>query len=151
MYTPEEFDQNKTQVMKYILYKKRTEGEIRKKFCHTIDENMLEDIIEYLKEAGYINDKEYIEKITNEFMTLKSMSIREMKNKIYEKGIFADDIEEYLYENREKIEEYELNSAKKLIQKKNSMDPQKLKNYLINKGFDTDIVNKVLKYDDDEV
>ena len=51
MYTPEEFDNAKTQVMKYILYKKRTESEVRKKFCHTIDENMLEDIIEYIKEA----------------------------------------------------------------------------------------------------
>ena len=74
MYTPEEFDQNKTQVMKYILYKKRTESEVRKKFCHTIDENILEDIIEYVKEAGYINDKEYIKKLVSEYMNLKTMS-----------------------------------------------------------------------------
>jgi len=49
MYTVEEFDRNKTKVMEYILYKKRTEYEVRKKFCHTIEENMLEDIIEYIK------------------------------------------------------------------------------------------------------
>ena len=54
MYTVEEFDENKTKVMSYILYKKRTEYEVRKKFCNTIEENMLEDIIEYIKEAGYI-------------------------------------------------------------------------------------------------
>lgn len=145
MYTREEFDENKTQVMKYILYKKRTESEVRKKFCHTIDENMLEDIIEYVKEAGYINDKEYIKKLVNEYMSLKSMSIRELKNKIYEKGIYADDIEDYLYENSEILSEYELNSAKKLADKKKSMEPQKLKSYLINKGFDMDTVNKVLE------
>lgn len=51
MYTAEEFDEKKTLVMKYILYKKRTESEVKKKFCHTIEENMLEDIIEYVKEA----------------------------------------------------------------------------------------------------
>lgn len=144
MYTPEEFDENKTQVMKYILYKKRTESEVRKKFCHTIEENMLEDIIEYVKEAGYINDKEYIKKLVNEYMALKSMSLRELKNKIYEKGIYANDIEDYLYENREELEEYELNSAKKLADKKKNMEPQKLKSYLINKGFDTDTVKQVL-------
>ena len=59
MYTIEEFDKQKTKVLKYILYQKRTEQEIRKKFSHTIDQNMLEDIIEYLKETKYIDDKEY--------------------------------------------------------------------------------------------
>lgn len=144
MYTPEEFDNNKTQVMKYIVYKKRTENEIRKKFCHTIDENMLDDIIEYLKTAGYINDKEYIGKLVNEYMNLKAMSIREIKNKVYQKGIYADDIEDYLSQNSEILEEYELNSAKKLAEKKRGLDQEKLKKYLINKGFDTDTINKVL-------
>ena len=60
MYTIEEFDEQKTKVLKYIIYKKRSEQEIRNKFSKTIDENMLEDIIDYLKEAGYINDKEFI-------------------------------------------------------------------------------------------
>ena len=145
MYTVEEFDEKKTQVMKYILYKKRTESEVRKKFCHTIEENMLDDIIEYVKEAGYINDKEYIKKLANEYMALKAMSVRELKNKIYEKGIYADDIEDYLYENKEILEQYESISAEKLVQKKKGMDPKKLKSYLINKGFDMDIVNKILK------
>lgn len=145
MYTPEQFDESKTQVMKYILYKKRTESEVRKKFCHTIEENMLDDIIEYVKEAGYINDKEYIKKLINEYIALKSMSIREIKNKVYTKGIYADDIEDYLSENREMLEEYELNSAKKLAEKKKSMEPEKLKAYLINKGFDSDTINSVLE------
>ena len=149
MYTPEEFDRNKTQVMKFILYKKRTESEVRKKFYHSIDENMLEDIIEYVKDAGYINDKEYINKLVNEYMNLKLMSIREIKNKVYDKGIYADEIEDYLSENRERLEEYELNSAKKLADKKKSMEPQKLKMYLINKGFDLDTVKKVIGNDEE--
>lgn len=144
MYTPEEFDSNKTQVMKYILYKKRTESEVRKKFCHTMDENMLEDIIEYIKEAGYINDKEYIKKLVAEYMNLKCMSIRELKNKIYSKGIYANDIEDYLYENSEMLEEYEKNSAKKLAEKKKGLEPEKLRMYLVNKGFDSDTISQVM-------
>ena len=128
MYSKEEFDVNKTSVMKYILYKKRTESEVRKKFCHTIEEDMLEDIIEYVKEAGYINDKEYLQKLVNEYMNLKTMSIREIKNKVYKKGIFADTIEDYIYENKEKLEEYELRSAKKLAEKKRRYGTSKIKN-----------------------
>ena len=45
MYTIEEFDKEKTKVLKYIIYKKRSEQEIRNKFAKTIDENMLGDII----------------------------------------------------------------------------------------------------------
>ena len=51
MYTIEEFDKAKTKILKYIIYKKRSENEIRRKYEKEIDENMLEDIIEYLKEA----------------------------------------------------------------------------------------------------
>lgn len=145
MYTPEEFDEKKTQVMKYILYKKRTESEVRTKFCNSIEENMLEDIIEYVKEAGYINDKEYIKKLVNEYMNLKTMSIREIKSKLHSKGLYIEDIEDYLYENKEKLEEFELNSAEKLIKKKKGMDSQKLKTYLINKGYDMDTVNKLIE------
>ena len=43
MYTAEDFDKEKTRVLKYILYKKRTEQEIRNKFEQTIEENLLRE------------------------------------------------------------------------------------------------------------
>ena len=147
MYTPEEFDENKTKVMTFILYKKRTEYEVRKKFCHSIEENMLEDIIEYVKEAGYINDSEYVKKLFNEYMNLKDMSIREIKNKVYGKGVYADYIDEYIYENKDVLEDYEKNKGEKIMQKKKGTDPQKLKSYLLNRGFDSDILKMI---EDDE-
>ena len=146
MYTVEEFDENKTKVMSYVLYKKRTEYEVRKKFCSTIEENMLDDIIEYIKEAGYINDTEYVKKLFNEYMNLKSMSIREIKNKIYAKGVYVDYIEDYISENREMLDEYELNSARKLYEKKIKLsEPKKVKVYLLNKGFTQDVLDKIEK------
>ena len=36
MYTVEEFDKEKTKVLKYVLYKKRSENEVRKKFENEI-------------------------------------------------------------------------------------------------------------------
>lgn len=144
MYTPEEFDKKKTKVMEYILYKKRAEVEVRRKFANSIEENMLNDIIEYVKEAGYINDSEYVKKAFEEYMKLKTMSIREIKSKIYAKGIEAYYIEDYISENREALEEYELKSAEKLMEKKKrTADENKIKLYLLNKGFDPDTVNKL--------
>ena len=66
----EEFDKLKTKVLKFVLYKKRTENEVREKFEQEIDENKLEDIIEILKENNYINDKDYIDRSIKEFKAL---------------------------------------------------------------------------------
>ena len=41
----EEFDKLKTKVLKYIMYKKRTEQEIRRKFLNIEDQDMLEKYV----------------------------------------------------------------------------------------------------------
>ena len=132
----EEFEKQKTKVMNYIMYKKRTEYEVRQKFSRTIEEETLDEIINYVKEAGYLSDSNYIERAVNEFMALKNLSIFEIKNKLYAKGISKDAIEDYIQEHREELEEYEENSKENIIAKKSTvMDEQELKNYLYKKGF----------------
>ena len=146
MYTIEEFDKEKTKVLKYIIYKKRSEQEIRNKFAKTIDENILEDIIEYLKEANYINDKEFIEKTINNFKVLKNLSIKEMKYKLMAKGLNKEDIEDYFYENKEELEEYETKSALNIIFKKSdSMEQDEIKQYLLKKGYKKDSINRAFE------
>lgn len=131
-----ELDKQKTKVFKFILYKKRTEFEIRNKFKNDIEENMLEDIIEYFKEAGYISDSEYIERAINEYMSLKNLSIKEIKYKLYSKGIDKNLLEDYIQKNYEELEEYEKKSAQNIkIKKQSSMDEQEIKSYLLKKGF----------------
>lgn len=143
MYTIEEFDNQKTKVLKYILYKKRTEQEIRKKFTSSIDENMLEDIIEYLKEAKYIDDQEFLEKTVNNFLILKNMSIKELQYKLLAKGLAKNDIEDYIYENREELEQYEVQSAKNIFYKKSaSMEQEEIKQYLLKKGYKKENITK---------
>ena len=73
MYSIEDFDEQKTKVLKYIVYKKRTESEVRAKFENDIEPNLLEDIIQYLKDAKYIDDAEYIKKTVNNIMILKNV------------------------------------------------------------------------------
>lgn len=136
MYSIEEFDISKTKVIKYILYKKRTENEVREKFKSEIDENLLEDIIEYCKEANYINDNEYIKKAINNFKSLKNLSIMELTYRLIAKGINKNLIEDYIYENKEELCQYEIKSARNLINKKRKdIEAQEIKQYLIKKGY----------------
>ena len=146
MYTIEEFDKQKTKVLRYILYKKRSEQEIRNKFLKTIETDMLDDIIEYLKEAKYIDDKEYIEKTVNEFILLKNLSLKELQYKLLAKGINRNDLEDYFYDNHEKLEEYEKKSISNILYKKqDSMDIQDIKQYLLKKGYKLENINEMLE------
>lgn len=146
MYTIEEFDKGKTKILKYILYKKKSENEVRRKFAKELDENMLEDIIEYLKEAKYINDNDYIRRTVNNFIILKNLSIKELKYKLLAKGLNKNDIEDYIYENKEKLEEYEIKSISNIIYKKSlSMEQDEIKQYLLKKGYKSENINKAIE------
>ena len=142
MYTVEEFDKEKTKVLKYVLYKKRSENENKKKIENEIEQNLLEDIISYLKEANYIDDKEYIRKTINNFMALKNLSIREIEYKLLSKGIKKEDIEDYIYENKEELNQYEIKSATNIANKKStSLEIEEIKQYLLKKGYNKENIN----------
>lgn len=142
MYSIEEFDKAKTKVLKYIVYKRRTEQEVRQKFQKEFDEEMFEDIIEYLKDAKYIDDEEYIEKIINNFKILKNLSNKELKYKLMAKGLDRNLIEDYFYENKEELEEYEIKSATNIILKKSrDMEQDGIKSYLLKKGYKQSSIN----------
>ena len=49
MYTIEEYDNAKSKVLKYILYKKRSKQEVKNKFYNSIEEEMLNNIIDELE------------------------------------------------------------------------------------------------------
>ena len=144
-YSIEEFDRAKTKVMNYIMYKKRTEYEVRNKFAKTLEENLLNDIIEYVKEVGYLSDIKYIQRAVEEFKSLNNLSKKEIKYKLYSKGIEKSLIEDYFSENSEDLYEYELKSARNIfIKKQNTMDEEEIQNYLRKKGYKEDIIKEVI-------
>ena len=104
---------------------------------------MLEDIIEYLKEAKYIDDNEYIERTINNFKILKALSLKELQYKLIAKGLSRNLLEDYFSENREELKQYEINSAIKIIQKKQKeQEEQEIKTYLLKKGYKSENINK---------
>ena len=130
-----EYDKLKTKVLKFVLFKKRTENEVRQKFSENSG-NILENIIEYLKEENYINDEQYIKKSINEFKALKNLSIKEIKYKLIAKGIKTSLIDEYIYTNKEEMLNFEITSAKNILSKKqNQMEQDEIIEYLLKKGY----------------
>ena len=114
-------DEAKTRIMKYITYKKRTEQEVRKKFKNEIDEQLLD---------------QFIQKQVNEYMMLKTLSIRELKYKLLEKGLDKKLVEKYIEDNREELEEYEKKCIEKIRRKKaGNMEEEKINQYLFRKGY----------------
>lgn len=144
-YSIEEFDKAKTKVMNYIMYKKRTEYEVKNKFSKTIEENLLHDIIEYVKEAGYLSDTDYIKRAILEFKALNNLSRKEISYKLYSKGISKELIEDYFSEHQEELYDYEIQSAQNIFNKKSiTMETEEIKNYLRKKGYKEDIIKDVL-------
>ena len=136
-----QIDDAKTKLLKYIMYKKRTENEIWTKFSDAIDNDILEEAIQELKELGYIDDFKYIERAVNEFMALKNMSIKEMKYKLYSKGLKEDVIDDYFSKNEEECREFEEKSAQNIfIKKSKTMEKQDIIMYLRKKGYTGDSI-----------
>ena len=136
-----EQDKLKSKILKYITYKKRTESEIRQKFAD-VDQDILDDVIEYFKAQNYINENEYIEKSIKEFLAIKSLSIKELTYKLLQKGVNKRLLDDYIVKTRETLVNYEIESAKKIILKKSSkMDLEEIKKYLYQKGYMSETIS----------
>ena len=151
MYTIEEYDKEKSKVLKYILYKKRSKQEVKNKFYNTIENEMLDNIIEELEENGYIDDNNYIERAVNEYKALNNLSLKEVRYKLMGKGIPKDLIEDYISNHQEQMEEYEINSAKTIIIKKqNTMEEEAIIQFLVKKGYKTSNIRKAIEMLDED-
>ena len=52
------------------------------------------------------------------------------------KGLNKDDIEDYFYKNKDKLDEYEKKSARNIFYKKQKeMNIEEIKQYLLKKGY----------------
>lgn len=72
----------------------------------------------------------------DEFINLKTLSIKEIKYKLLSKGLRGNLIDDYIQNNEEEIEEYEIRCAKKIVnKKKKDMDENEIKYFLKKKGY----------------
>ena len=138
-------DKLKTKMLKYIMYKKRTEEEIKRKFVNIEDSELVEEVMEELKEIGYINDESYIERAVTEHVNINNLSTKELKYKLMSNGLNINLIEDYIASKSEEMLEYEIESAKTIILKKqNTMEEQEIIQFLLKKGYRMDNIKEAI-------
>lgn len=136
-------------VMKYVVFKKRTEMEIRQK-CKRLEynEEYIEEIVKYLSENEYIDDIKYVEKYINNILKLKKSSVYEIKMNLLRRGIKEEYIDDYIESHRANLEKFEKDSAQQIMKKKiQNMEIEKIKRYLKGKGYS---YNSILEAIDNE-
>lgn len=148
------FSENKTKAYNYAisLLSRTVKSEnqvIRKMIEKGYDKELIEITIEKLKTNKYIDDNDYCERFIHDKINFSKDGRLKIKEALYNRGIDRRIIDEKLSVI---TDEDELEKAFELSQKKlktlSNIDPlkkkMKLYNFLINKGFDYDTVNKVV-------
>ncbi|MCI6638025.1 MAG: regulatory protein RecX [Bilifractor sp.] len=132
--------------MKLLLYKGRTEQELRNRLLQEgFPEQQVDDAITYCKSFGYINDEKYAE---NFIVSMKSRkSQRMIRRELEDKGVLSADIEqafgEIPYEEGELIYQLIIKKAGDPHQ----MDDKELRRtyaFLARKGFSSSKIWKAL-------
>ncbi|MBR6253228.1 MAG: RecX family transcriptional regulator [Clostridia bacterium] len=132
-------------LMNYVLYKMRTIAEVRRKAqTLKLQDEYIDDAIEYLIEAGYLDDDNYCKKYVENVIRLKNASRTEIKNDLLRKGVNEDTIDKYVYTDI--TLDFEEESAKILAKKKFKLGTEllKVKKYLLSKGYAYDSVSKAI-------
>lgn len=129
------FEVAKQKAIKYVGISKKTEKEVRNKLSSlNFDSNIIDEVIDYLKELDYINDYEYVDAYIRQCMRLLEYSTYEIKQKLLQKGINKYIIEEKIITLEDS--DYDLKLTNKLISGKcKNMDKLKLKQYLYRRGL----------------
>lgn len=129
------FEEAKFKAVKYLGISKKTEQEVILKLKRLdVDEGIIDKVIRYLAEYGYINDSDYVDSYIRQNERMLKYSIYEIKEKLKAKGIKKDILEDKL--DLLASSEYEKKIIKKIINTKSkTVDEYKIKQYLYRRGF----------------
>ncbi|OJF92641.1 recombination regulator RecX [Alkalibacterium sp. 20] len=133
----------------HLNFKMRTEKEIRE-YLAKKDYEQIDGVIEQLKEHGLIDEKAYAKSFVRTNFQLKTEGPKKIERSLYAKGLTPDEI---AYGLIEYSDEDQLENAKKLTEKtlnrqhdkSNREIERKIREQLMVKGFDREIISQVLE------
>ena len=129
------FEQAKERAVKYLVLALRTEKEVKDKLRKlNVEEDIIDEVCEYLKGLGYINDVYYTEAYLRQCESIPKYSKYEIRMKLIQKGVDRDLVSEKIANNLNP--NYEAKIVEKLMNGKlKNMEPLKQKAYLYRRGF----------------
>ena len=130
--------------IKYITKRLRSEKEIRDYLSKkTLDNYMIDNIINNLKEQGLINDKRFAQCYINDKLNLTNIGVKKIKYDLGNLGISDDIIEEINVEqNNDKLEKLIIKKINNNTKYSNYVLKSKIIQEMTSLGYDTDdIIN----------
>lgn len=130
-----EFESARLKAIKYVGISKKTINEVKINLLKKdYDGEIIEKVINYLIELGYLDDKEYVCAYVRQNERMLKYSIFELKEKLKNKGIKQDILDKELYKLREsKYEDKVIDKITKV--KSKNLEPIQIKQYLYRRGF----------------
>lgn len=137
------FSKTFNKLLNFAMLRPRSEKEITDWFYRKkVSPDLYQKLLEKLSKFDLVNDKKFAEWWVKQRIDFKQKSKKELRYELLQKGINSKIIDEVL--KNADIDEFEL--AKKLAQKKSRLTDDKLKAYLLRKGFSWEIVRKILEH-----
>lgn len=138
----------------------QAEKKIREKLSTDFEEDTINRVIEFLKKNNFINDNLLAQKIVNTNLNLDKCGKNRIKQNLYNKGLDVSAINEAMSDIDSDAEfDNAMYLAKKRYERVKNEDKrkvyQKLSQHLAYKGFNYDIIkrvlNKLLNYDEYDI
>jgi len=148
-----ELFQIKNSAFGYLSRRLHSKSELKIKLAQKkYSKELINEVIDYLIEKNYLNDREFAEKYAQEKVTFRKIGTGKVKGELFKKGIDREVIEEVL--SRFNDDPIVMENAIILAQKKllfysaksltGQQKKQKLYAYLLGKGFQGNIISEIL-------
>ena len=143
------FEDAKSYALKLLSLRAYTEKNMLSKLKdRTENETVSQNVIEFLKEYGYINDEDFAFRYAEECLNFKKYGRKKIKYKLMEKGISADLAEtavNNLEDNEKETENLLALAEKKLKGDFDIKNVMKTKRYLASRGYSFDDIERAIK------
>lgn len=139
----------KNKALNILSKASQSEKQIRQKLSKNFEEHTIDRVIEFLQKYKFVDDEDLATRIINTNVNLNKYGKNKIKQNLYNKGIDKIIIEQAMDEiDSDKEFENALYLGKKRYDRLKNEDPrkayQKIGNHLAYKGFNYDIIKKVL-------
>lgn len=139
----------KNKALNILSKASQSEKQIRQKLSKDFEEHTIDRVIEFLQKYKFVDDEDLATRIVNTNVNLNKYGKNKIKQNLYNKGIDKIIIEQAMDEiDSDKEFENAFYLGKKRYDRLKNEDPrkayQKIGNHLAYKGFNYDIIKKVL-------
>jgi regulatory protein len=152
----DEFNFGKKIAYSYLAFKSRSKTDLIKRLkSKKISEDTIGNVIHLLEEQEYLNDEIFAKNYLESKLSTKPVGKRLLQLKLLEKGIDKETTEKTINDNYSQQTETEaaerlLKKYQKNLRAKNKLDKNKKSyRYLISRGFDSEIISKVVNLDNE--